>query len=214
MITKFHAHRQPADVDCVISSTLVTLSYTQSVWNHGISPKYTWIPIFNFIDSHPLKPSSKFSHGFHTRKLIIQSSVFLHKWMHLLTMTLDNQGVFVSITCVRVSSLSISDAFKVHNLWKYVESDPLRHFKGQIKYIYNTILWTLLTFYLRNEYNSLATKAANGKRCNHDKEKASQINVVRKWVKCGLDRSFAWKWTVGNDSEVLEDRPFSSKKFV
>ena len=53
--------------------------------------------------------------------------------MHLLTMTLDNQGVFVSITCVRVSSLSISDAFKVHNLWKYVESDPLRHFKGQIK---------------------------------------------------------------------------------
>ena len=31
MITKFCGHRQPADVDCVISSTLVTLNYTQSV---------------------------------------------------------------------------------------------------------------------------------------------------------------------------------------
>ena len=76
-----------------------------------------------------------------------------------------------------MSSLSISDAFKVHNLWKYVESHPLRHFKGQKKYY--IIFWILLIYYLRNEYNSLATKAANGKRCNHDKEKASQIKVIR-----------------------------------
>ena len=45
------------------------------------------------------------------------------------------------------------------------------------------MLWILLIYYLRNEYNSLATKAANGKRCNHDKEKASQIKVMRQWLK-------------------------------
>ena len=44
------------------------------------------------------------------------------------------------------------------------------------------MLWILLIYYLRNEYNSLATKAANGKRCNHDKEKASQIKVMRQWL--------------------------------
>ena len=44
------------------------------------------------------------------------------------------------------------------------------------------MLWILLIYYLRNEYNSLATKAANGKRCNHDKEKASQIKFMSRVI--------------------------------
>jgi len=63
---------------------------------------------------------------------------------------------------------------------KICRKSSVKAFQRTNKISYNTIL---LTYYLRNEYNSLATKAANGKRCNHDKEKASQIKLVRKWLK-------------------------------
>ena len=62
---------------------------------------------------------------------------------------------------------------------KICRKSSVKTFQKTNKILYNKILWILLIYYLRNEYNSLATKAANGKRCNHDKEKASQIKVIR-----------------------------------